>query len=113
MVLAANRPQFQTEPLPSSIDEIDNPVKNGNWRLYVTKRNGIVLGESTSRGRITQNCMHSFRSYGLELPSFPQAPGWIVIGSLGVLGHIREQMHQSAKVLRRRLKSAWTRPTER
>ena len=37
-------------------------------RLFVTKKNFAVFGESTSRGEITQNCYESIQSTGIELP---------------------------------------------
>ena len=37
-------------------------------KLYVTNKNYAVFGESTSRGKITQNCARSFGEYGRDLP---------------------------------------------
>lgn len=37
-------------------------------RLYVVRDNLATFGESTSRGRITQNCAESLRAFGFEVP---------------------------------------------
>lgn len=87
------------------LDKGDNPVRRGKWRLYVAERNGMVQGESTSRGVVTKNCARSIRAHGLQLPAFKVGDQEVIIGSLGTTGHVRETLHQSLKVKRRRLKS--------
>jgi hypothetical protein len=53
------------------------------WQLYVAAENLVVFGESTSRGKITQNCVESFERFGLAVPEdFEPSERSIVIGSL-------------------------------
>jgi hypothetical protein len=42
----------------------------GSERLFVSKKNHIVFGESTSSGVLTENCLHSLLKMGLPLPDF-------------------------------------------
>jgi hypothetical protein len=53
-------------------------------RLFVTKENFAVFGESTSRGKITQNCYESIRASGIELPEWFQQPNgeYVTLGKL-------------------------------
>lgn len=37
-------------------------------QLYVSGKNFAIFGESTSRGRLTLNCVQSMKAYGLEIP---------------------------------------------
>lgn len=54
------------------------------FRLFVTKENYAVFGESTRRGQITQNCYESMRASEIEVPPwFEQTTGEYV--SLGEL----------------------------
>ncbi len=66
-----------------------NPFENNveklpEHRLYVTRENFAVFGESTSRGAITQNCYESIRETGIELPERFQKPDGrhILLGKL-------------------------------
>jgi len=38
-------------------------------KLYIPQNNLIVVGESTHRGELTENCVSSFKKYQLEIPS--------------------------------------------
>lgn len=37
-------------------------------KLYIPEKNLIVVGESTHRGELTENCLASFTKWGLEIP---------------------------------------------
>lgn len=54
--------------------------KLSEHRLLVTENNHAVFGESTSRGKITANCVESFESRDLETPKsfLPAAPAAIM-----------------------------------
>jgi hypothetical protein len=52
-----------------------NIVKLPEHRLFVTKENFAVFGESTQRGVITRNCYDSIRKTNIELPQWFQHPG--------------------------------------
>jgi hypothetical protein len=54
--------------LGKEMDSFSHP-KLIEERQYVVENNLVVLGESTSRGEITENCAASFKKWGLELPS--------------------------------------------
>ena len=57
------------------MDEQKNDVpKLAEHRLYVTKENFAVFGESTQRGVITQNCYESILASGIELPECFRSP---------------------------------------
>ncbi len=49
-------------------------LKLADHRLFVTKKNYAVFGESTRRGRLTKNCYESIRKNRLELPKQLQHP---------------------------------------
>lgn len=71
----------------SSAKEMDHAKssipKLPQHRLLVTQENHAVFGESTSRGRITENCAESFRSLGWDSPaSFLPATPAIIMGVL-------------------------------
>ena len=52
------------------LDELKRSVDlPGAHRIYVTYSNHARFGESTSRGRVTVNCLRSMESEGLLLPS--------------------------------------------
>lgn len=78
---------FENMPDPESAKQMDYlkyevglPEEH---RLFVTHRNFAVVGEGTSRGKLTQNCIDSFREMGMELPEgFEHAEKRIVIGSM-------------------------------
>ena len=48
--------------------------------LYVTKYNYCIFGESTSRGKITRNCLQSFHRTGLPSPEFQVLDQDIIMG---------------------------------
>jgi len=49
-------------------------IKLADHRLFVTKENFAIFGESTQNGRITRNCYDSFRQVGIELPQKYRRP---------------------------------------
>lgn len=56
-------------PNAKAMDELkEDIVKLADHRLFVTKENFAVFGESTQGGRMTRNCYESFRQSQLELP---------------------------------------------
>lgn len=57
-------------PSAKEMDEAKLSIpKLSQHRLLVTHENHAVFGESTSRGRITENCADSFRNLGLDSPA--------------------------------------------
>lgn len=67
----------------NAMDKLKHAVPM-NFRLFVTKENYAVFGESTRRGQITQNCYESMRATGIDVPEwFEQTTGEYV--SLGEL----------------------------
>lgn len=72
-------------PNAKAMDELKNGVpKLPEHRLFVTKENFAVFGESTRRGVITQNCYDSMIAAGIELPEwFRQSDGeYVTLGKL-------------------------------
>jgi hypothetical protein len=59
-------------------------VKLAEYRLFVTKENFAVFGESTQRGVITRNCYDSIRKTNIALPQWFQHPGRerVIMGKL-------------------------------
>jgi hypothetical protein len=56
-------------PTAKAMDKLkDDVVKLPEHRLFVTKYNLAIFGESTHKGLITQNCYDSIKSAGIELP---------------------------------------------
>lgn len=52
-------------------------------RMYVSEKIMVIFGESTTRGKLTQNCVQSFRKNGLEVPrNFEQCDKKIIMGEL-------------------------------
>ncbi|HLW36286.1 MAG TPA: hypothetical protein VKS98_11570 [Chthoniobacterales bacterium] len=62
-------------------DEIPKPPE---LRLYVTKENFAVFGESTHKGTINQNCYDSIVKTNIELPKWFRRPNGksVIIGKL-------------------------------
>ena len=62
-------------------DEIPKPAE---LRLYVTKENFAVFGESTHKGTINQNCYDSIAKTTIELPKWFRRPNGksVIIGKL-------------------------------
>lgn len=50
----------------------DKMPKPDHLRLYVTKENFAVFGESTHRGKITRNCLESLRQTNIAIPEWFQ-----------------------------------------
>ena len=72
-------------PSAKEMDEFKNGiVKPPNLRLFVTKENFAVFGESTTRGLITQNCYESIRASQIELPDWFRHPNGqhVIMGKL-------------------------------
>jgi hypothetical protein len=72
-------------PNAKVMDELKNDVpKLAEHRLFVTKENFAVFGESTQRGVITQNCYESILASGIELPEWFQHPNgqYVTLGKL-------------------------------
>ena len=52
-------------------------------KLYVSKRNLAIFGESTTRGMITTNCANSFAKFGMTIPhQFDISSREIIMGKL-------------------------------
>jgi len=57
------------------MDGLKNDVpKLAEHRLFVTRENFAVFGESTQKGVITQNCYESILVSGIELPEWFHSP---------------------------------------
>ncbi|HET9368341.1 MAG TPA: hypothetical protein VFO22_09735 [Candidatus Udaeobacter sp.] len=72
-------------PSAKAMDELKNDVpKLPEHRLFVTKQNFAVFGESTSRGVITQNCYESMVAAGIEIPEWFHHPNgeYMTLGKL-------------------------------
>ena len=72
-------------PTAKAMDDLKNEIdKPDDIRLFVTKENFAVFGESTQRGRITRNCFDSIERSGLELPEwFRRSNGqYVTMGEL-------------------------------
>ena len=72
-------------PSAKTMDELKNDVpKLPEHRLFVTKQNFAVFGESTSRGIITQNCYESMVAAGIEIPEWFHDPNgeYVTLGKL-------------------------------
>ena len=58
-------------PSAKAMDGLKNEIeKPDEFRLFVTKENLAVFGESTQRGLITRNCLDSIKRSGIELPEW-------------------------------------------
>jgi hypothetical protein len=55
---------------PFKAKEMDTfPLTKGyGEKCYIPAKNLVVFGESTSRGELTENCVASFKKWGLEIP---------------------------------------------
>ena len=72
-------------PSAKAMDELKNDVpKLAEHRLFVTRENFAVFGESTQRGVITQNCYESMLASGIELPEWFHSPNgeYVTLGKL-------------------------------
>jgi hypothetical protein len=72
-------------PSAKAMDELKNNVpKLPEHRLFVTKENFSVFGESTRRGVITQNCYESMVATGIEIPEWFRQPDgeYVTLGKL-------------------------------
>jgi hypothetical protein len=62
-------------PSAKEMDELKNDIlKPHEFRLFVTRENFAVFGESTTRGLITQNCYESMVASQMELPEWFRHP---------------------------------------
>lgn len=72
-------------PNAKVMDELKNEIaKPDDLKLYVTKNNYAVFGESTQRGQITANCFESIHATKLELPAWFRQPTseYVTMGQL-------------------------------
>ncbi len=72
-------------PSAKAMDKLKDDVeKLTEQRLFVTKENFAIFGESTNRGSITQNCYESIRRTNIELPDWFQNPNgkYVTLGKL-------------------------------
>jgi hypothetical protein len=72
-------------PSAKAMDELKDDVpKLSEHRLFVTKQNFAIFGESTRRGVITQNCYESMIAAGIEIPEWFQHPDgeYVTLGKL-------------------------------
>ena len=72
-------------PNANAMDKLKHEVpKLREHRLFVTRENFAVFGESTRRGAITQNCYESAMRAGLTLPEWFQQPNGerVILGRL-------------------------------
>src|SRR6266516_1085228 len=72
-------------PSAKAMDELKDDVpKLAEHRLFVTKENLAIFGESTRRGVITQNCYESMMAAGIELPEWFRHPNgeYVMLGKL-------------------------------
>jgi hypothetical protein len=72
-------------PSAKAMDELKNDVpKLPEHRLFVTKENFAVFGESSRGGVITQNCYESMIAAGIELPEWFRQPNgeYVTLGKL-------------------------------
>jgi len=72
-------------PSAKAMDQLKNDiVKPSELRLFVTKENFAVFGESTARGLITQNCYESMVASNIEFPDWFRRPNgqYVTMGEL-------------------------------
>ena len=72
-------------PTAKAMDDLKNDVpKLPEHRLFVTKENFAVFGESTRQGVITQNCYESMIAAKIELPEWFRHPDgeYVTLGKL-------------------------------
>lgn len=72
-------------PNANAMDKLKHEVvKLPEHRLFVTKENFAVFGESTRRGAITQNCYESIVKTNIELPEWFRQPNGerVILGML-------------------------------
>jgi len=72
-------------PAARAMDEFKKQVKKpSSHRVFVSRRNAAVFGESTSYGMLTQNCHRSIVRSGLALPAWHSTTTneEIIMGSL-------------------------------
>jgi hypothetical protein len=72
-------------PSAKAMDDLKDDVpKLLEHRLFVTRKNFAVFGESTRKGVITQNCYESMVTAGIELPEWFRHPNgeYLTLGKL-------------------------------
>lgn len=71
--------EFAAKAMDGYKDRIRLPSQ---WRLLGARRGWAVFGESTTRGRVTNNCLASMRGYGISLPDdFPSSGKTMRLGA--------------------------------
>ena len=95
----ANMPRNITTA--KSMDPLKDAMpKPAGFRLFVTEANYAVFGESTHRGRITDNCLASLKETGVAVPEwFQQSNGEsIIVGELDQ-GHRENYLGRLSRAL--------------
>jgi hypothetical protein len=72
-------------PTAKAMDELkDNVSKPPDYRLFVTKKNFAVFGESTHKGNLTRNCYESIKRTNIDLPPWLRRPNKleVIMGEL-------------------------------
>lgn len=72
---------FPNQPfLPKEMDKFKLQVKKPkDQKLYISEKNMVIFGESTTGGKLTWNCFLSLRKGGLEIPKNCKVSRRIVI----------------------------------
>lgn len=68
----------------------DNLKLPNNQKLLVSEKNYVIFGESTSRGMLTQNCVHSLNQLKLKPPK-----EFAISGKKIIIGELDEQKNSS------------------
>lgn len=88
---------FPDDPfVAKSMDAMKNKVAlPQQQRLYVAQRNSVIFGESTTRGKLTANCLTSLCEYGISPPAeMKQSQKTVMIGSMKNKGIDLSQIFQ-------------------
>ena len=77
----------------------ENMVLPDEYKLYVYSKNTAEYGESTHRGKITLNCVNSFKQLGMVIPSdFERGDKQIIIRQKNTIStHIKYKLQQLYK----------------
>lgn len=73
-------------PTAKDMDALKNQIsKPSEHHLYVTEHSHCLFQESTSRGKITQDCLEGFQSLGMNVPAWAiqLRPSWLTPGRRG------------------------------
>jgi len=82
-------------PTAKSMDSLMRKVpKPADHRIYVSRENNAVFGESMSGGVLTQNCHASLLENGIAIPEWAKTATEkdIIIGRLGVWHGMRTRL---------------------